>query len=121
VGKFPARSVDTISDTLARAFSYDLAAFSHDYTYRAVSFLKMNRRVLPGWQVEEKAQFEHEGLPYEEDLLIGKDGHEIYINAKNGSVKRGYVASDYRTTYILANSLNKEGIHPLSGPGDWHP
>jgi len=39
--------VDTISDTLAIASSFDFAAFFHNYTYRAAGFLKMDREVLP--------------------------------------------------------------------------
>ncbi len=57
-----------------------------------------------GWEVEEKPQFEHDGLRYEEDLLIRKKKQEVWINAKCGSGSRTYVAEEYKTTYILANN-----------------
>ena len=79
-----------------------------------------------GWHVEEHAGFQHEGLNYEEDLRIVRNGREVWLNAKCGFGNRTYVADEYKTTYILANSLDKEsyilylnletGIHEIHQP-----
>ena len=79
-----------------------------------------------GWQVEEKPKFIHDGIEYEEDLLIAKDNREIFINAKCGSGQRTYVTSEFKTTHILGNVLEKEayilyldletGIHSIHEP-----
>ncbi len=79
-----------------------------------------------GWEVEEKPKFVHEGIEYEEDLLITKGGREIWLNAKCGSGFRTYVTQEFKTTHILANVLKKEayilyldletGVHEFREP-----
>ena len=81
-----------------------------------------------GWHVEEKPRFIFADLDYEEDLLIAKDGREVWINAKCGSGSRTYVKDEYKTTYILANAMRKEtyilyldletNIHEVHMPGE---
>ena len=79
-----------------------------------------------GWQVEEKPRFVHDGLEYEEDLLIARNGREVWLNAKCGSGFRTYVTEEFKTTHILANILKREtyilyldletGIHEIREP-----
>jgi hypothetical protein len=69
-----------------------------------------------------------DGKEYEEDLLISRDGHELYINAKCGAGYTHYVAEHYKTTHLIKTRLDREawvvylnyrvGVYSVHDPGD---